>query len=113
MRSKVVKGEKWRPNIGFSPVDKDAPMSRTQDVSWIEIQMSQRIGNAQLGQLRQRLLDLPSERPQFSSIEDRWRSRSLLFHELRHHFHERIDQRAKGRDPKISAGSVEKPLSRS
>src|SRR5258706_6450180 len=82
--TEVFKGEKWRPNIRFSPVEEDALVGGTQDVSRIEVQVPQRVGNAQFGQLRQRLLDLTSKRQEFVSIESgRW---SLpLFHELGHH----------------------------
>src|ERR1700746_3612798 len=105
MFNQILKGEEWRPHIRFRPVEKDALIRGGQDVSGIEIQVSQCVRDVRLCPCGERLLDLPSEFLHFFFTQGRGRGLVLSLHELRHHVYERIYQSQKGGGPKIPASS--------
>src|SRR5215468_12299415 len=111
MFDQILKSQEWRPHIRFRPVEKDALINGGQDVSWIEIQVSQRVRDVRLRPSSQRMLDLPSEFPHFFFAQNRRRSFALLLHQLRHHLHERIHPSQKGSGPKIPAYSPKELVS--
>src|SRR5215475_7787220 len=111
MFNQILKSQEWRPHICFRPVEKDALIRGSQDIPWIEIQVSQRVRDVPLCPCGQRILDLPCEFPHFFFAQDRRRGLALLLHELRHHVHERIHQSQKGSGPKIPASSPKELVS--
>ena len=55
------------PYVGFGPVEKKTPCSRNDEISWIEIKMTQRVGDSQVSQERKRVLEALLQKTEFHS----------------------------------------------
>jgi hypothetical protein len=103
---KILEAREGRTDIGGLPVEKDAPGRGNKNIARIEVEMSERIGNAGILEFSEGGRDLTTESEKFALRERRGRNFRLPLHELRHGVKEGIDEIQKHAGPQVSASRL-------
>src|ERR1039458_1274971 len=89
MFQQILETEKRMRNVGFRPVQKCASTATDDDVSGIEVSVSQSVWDLQSLDENESILNLLLKPMEFAARQRSWRNFALLFHELGHRIQER------------------------